>query len=268
MNPKFKPDKALFRYLKTEYAKEVHGYSTFNFTDVTLDRLLKTAYAITAFLKTKHGAEAIFSMAGVEEVEPHPGFDYQHEKTGRIVQERENLRIFRRITKERVELSRSALDTVRRVLYAESWSCPEEEFITKVFRHYRNWFGTGMGQSWAFNNYKALDVIRNSNGVVYRYETDDNRIYWFDDRDIVPIARPEDHCINCDTSYPCCDNFSGMGVMCNRCYSEHFADAEVLKSCTRHECKAIGCHNYMTERQFYDIVENPHNMPIKWTACG
>lgn len=264
MNPKFKPSKPFFRYLKTEYAKEVHGYQSYNFSDEMQEKLLKTAYALTAYFKSKKGAKIVFATAGVEEVKPHHGFDYRHDKTKRLVPDTKNLRIFRKVTKERTEFPKTDLEIIRKVFYSENWTYPLEDFIMRVFRHYRNWFSTGLGQTWIYDNYKAIEYLKYSNGIGYRYQTDDGRVYWFDDSEIIPESKPLDYCINCDSEYPCTDHYTGMGTLCNRCFSEHFADPESLKSCNRHECRHYGCHNYLTEMQFYELVENPHNMPVRW----
>lgn len=270
MQEKFKPNKHFFKFLKAEYSRRKYGHTTSEILPSVQEKLLCAAYGVTAWLFTKNGARWLFALMGMEEVEPHHAFVYyynlNHEK--KKLDNQGSLRIFRKSPKERAGIPRVGIDIAKRVVYSEGWKLPEDAVFEFVFEQYRAWLWDTHGQLWLKDNFTAIRFIDNHQGIAYRFETKEGQTYWFEEGQIISEPHTSKDCECCEYEFPCCDNYTGMGRLCNRCYAEHFAEPDVLHGCNRHECYLIECHNYLTDKQYVDLVEGFKQLPAQWSVHG
>lgn len=270
MQDKFKPDQSYFNFAKAEYSRKIHGYPNGQILQSTQEKMLCAAYGVTAWLFTKNGAKWVFSLFDVEEGDPHYAFVYHYvvDGEGKPLDKNGALRVFYKYTHEKVGIPKEAIDTAKKVVIAEGWPVPENEVFEFILDKYRTWIRITQGKSWAASNFTAIRYLQGSNGVAYRFETKEGQVYWFDTKQIAAEPQTVRACDCCEYEFPCCDNYTGMGNLCNRCYAEHFAEPEVLKACNRHECENYQCHNYLNDRQLNRVFEEVGQMPIQWSVNG
>lgn len=269
MNPKYKPSKTFFKYLKQEYALSRNGFSEADIEERVQNRLLMSAYGATAWVRTKKGAEWTFKIIGVEEVDPHPGFMYYYmpphgEK--RRVDSDHGLRIFRRVHEKPVDIYHSALDIAKKVIYTEGWEVPDEEIIKFVFNIYRTWLRTPAGFEWIKSVFRPVMNVYALGGIAYKCTSVHGETYWMGRDAILPDPNQFLTCDSCDMSFPCTGNYSSIGRICNRCYAENFAEVDVLELCSRHECKNINCENHISEEKIEGVRREMESLPIKWSG--
>ena len=266
MNPNFKPPKEFFRCLKDEYSRKNYGSSGYKIEDYIQEKLLSAAYGATAWIKSKAGAHWVFKIFGVQEVDLHPGFNYLYfnpQKRERRRLDPNKIRCFRRIDREQPDVPIEAIETAKRVVFTEGWKLPDDITFTLAYTSYRYWLKSSPGTYWAkelFSPIKYLDVY---DGITYRCVSATGEVYWFSDQEVVSEPRSETHCECCQELRPCTDDYTGLGNLCNRCYSDSFGDEETLAYCNRHECRAYDCPNYI-----YKVDKHKERAPELWKAHG
>ncbi|MHC4647265.1 MAG: hypothetical protein ACYTBJ_17380 [Planctomycetota bacterium] len=268
MDPKFKPDKGFFKTLMNEYSRRTYGSTGFRIEDHIRSDLLAAAYGLTAWLKSKKGAGWCFSIVGVEEIRTHVGFNYFFVDTGdnrRKVLARK-VRIFRKIIQETPDLPREGLDIAKRVVYTEGWKLPNDTIFGTTFRAYRSWLKTGSGYDWLSSIFDAVKHISIFGDLAYKVLGDSGEPYWFDSKQIVSSPKPLEVCMNCEIEHPCVDNYSGLGKLCIRCYSEGFAESEMLNCCNRHECQEYRCSHFIGDEKYDSMCEDMNRYPVKFTG--
>lgn len=257
MENRFKPPKPFFKYLKSEYTCSRYGNGNIPLSDESQSNLLCAAYGVTAWIRSKQGADWCFKICGIEEVEPHYGFTYYYvppHGDKRRISEDHGLRIFRRTKMTPVEILKSSIDIATRVVYVEGWKVPQEDMIKAAVSAYRSWIQTETGFSWIKSVFKPIMQVDVHNGISYRCTSVSGEVYWIGDDNIEADPNQSSMCINCDMTYPCTTNLKGIGDLCNRCYGENFGEMDVLILCNRHECANICCENYISELKLEDML--------------
>lgn len=269
MNTNYKPPKAFFTHLKQEYARINYGSSGFKLEDYIIEQLLAASYGMTAWVLTRDGAQWIFEALGLEEIDLHPGFDYyykdpnsQRQKIPHI-----NLRIFRRCEPSIPEITAEALNIAKRVVYTEGWKLPEDSTFRLSFCTFRNWLKATDGYVWAKSRYQPLQYIEIYTPIAYRVKGDTGEAAWLDDEHVISDAKSLEVCECCDLSFPCLENYSGFGRLCNRCYADNLAEPQALQLCNRHECKEYDCQNYISDDRLTQIEASPSKLQ-PWRAHG
>jgi hypothetical protein len=271
MESKFKPDKGFFKYVLEQYSRKHYGSTGFKVEDYIREHLLFSAYGLTAWLRSRAGAEWSFSLLGIEEVSPHDGFNYyfQPPQGGRqALEHSDSMKIFRRIPEGRVDLPPDAVDIAKRVVFTEGWKIPPDNAVRFVFDCYKRWLKTANGFDWISSILEPLKHVSGLGGIAYKYVGRDGQAYWFSDSQIVSDAKELQNCINCEMSFPCTDDYSGLGRLCVRCYGEHFCDPEILKFCTRHECKNHGCTFCLSYQKYEELCIDVDALPIRYTGTS
>lgn len=269
MNQRFKPSKKFFRYAADEYCRKNYGHSGFKIEDYIREKLLTASYGLTAWIRSKPGANWAFQIVGVEETIPHDGYNYffcPPQGDRRRINDTKKMRVFRKIPVSSPDLSLEAIDISKRVIFTEGWRLPSDDIIRLIFSYYRSWLKTGDGLEWLSCVFDPIKYVLAFNNTAYKYVNDKGQVYWFDDKTIISDAKLLETCICCEMSLPCTDNYSGLGTLCVRCYAENFADTEVLKQCNRDECKFYGCSNFLSHDKFDEISASVSNLPVKYTG--
>ena len=266
MNPKFKPSKAFFKYLKGEYAYAVHGYRT-TLSDTTLADLLASAYGITAWIHTKTGVRWLFNLYGIEELSPHFAYQYLRVEptlgTKSIIPASE-ITIFATTGVKSTDLLKSTFDIAKKVIYAEGWKIPEERVLKRALGSYRDWLQTTEGKNWAKDEFAPIYNIIRFGGTTYKLKKQAGNILWTGGNQVQIQTEEYKWCEGCDLNYPCTDEYTNLGVLCNRCYAENFADPETLGACCRFECKIEECGHYLSHFKYKSLVEEIRTLPIQW----
>lgn len=269
MDAKFKPHKDFFRYIKREYARINYGASENRVEDYVLQRLLSAAYGCTAWLLTKQGAEWVFASLGVEEVAVHPGFKYYFHNGGTRKRIDDNMmKIWRRCPTAEVIVDRDGIEIAKRVVYTEGWKVPDDKLFVFTMRSYEKWLKMLPAQDFLRDNFSPLKYLAIFSGVAYRCGSQDGEVYWLSTEQVQSEAKESGNCCGCDIDFPCIDNYSGLGSLCNKCYTENFGDSETLTLCTRHECKEHGCCNHITQSRAAEDKLELDKLPIKWSNYG
>jgi len=277
MDGKFKPNKSYFRHVKDAYALRKYGSTGFRIEDYTLEKLLSSSYGMTAWVKSTQGVEWAFEIIGIEKQLAQDGFNYSvldGSDDGRSspIPDNDGLTIYRVVEKREPRIPPSAIDVSKRVIYLEGWDLPEDHFIEFVGNCYKTWFRKSRGIEWLSTFVEPVRMVSEFHKTAYKYDSR-GKIYWFSEDEIYSSSGELKTCEGCDMEMPCTDNHSGVGNLCTRCYGENFADEEVLRSCTREECKDSGCPNYMTRETFERLLtkskeENKRYelQPREWSA--
>lgn len=265
MNPKFKPSKIFFRYLKKEYSYTTYGYNS-KMSEKVLNELLASAYGFTAWLFTKNGARWVFKLYGVEELTPHFAFNYWYTAADNTKHrfDPEKMVIFSSDGPQKADILKEAQDITKKVIYAEGWKVPEARVVHKVISLYRDWLKTDGGKAWAKDSFACLQNIFRFGGLTYKYAKGEGNIYWAGGNRVSIVANEFKPCDGCDLHTPCVDEYTGLGALCNRCYAENFADKETLGACCRFECKLEDCNHYLTHVKFNSVLSEVENLPIQW----
>lgn len=267
MDTKFKPPKAFFSYLVKEYSRRHYGHTGFKIEDYIQERLLSASYGLTAWIRSKEGVDWLFCLLGVDEVDAHDGFNYffkPEEGPERPILNDKLLTIYRRVPSLTPDLPLSGIDIAKRVVFSEGWKLPSDDDIRFVFSTYRLWLKTVDGMDWVCSIFEPLKHMSLFDGRAYKYVAETGEKYWFDDNMIVTKPKHLEICINCEMALPCTDNYSGLGILCMRCYSEHFADEKLLKYCNRKECKNFGCSNYVNHETYEKVLSEIVQLPIRY----
>jgi len=254
MDAKFKPSKLYFRHVKDAYSLRKYGSSGFRVEDYTLKKLLSAAYGATAWARSKQGVEWAFEIVGIEKQFAHDGFNYfvlngDGERKSSPIPDNKGLTIYRVVDRGEPDAPQSAIDAAKRVVYVEGWELPDDSFFNFTIGCYKTWFRKNNGIAWLSEFVEPVKMVSEFHKTAYRYDSN-GKIYWFPDDDVYTSPGESVTCEGCDMDMPCTDNYSGLGTLCVRCYAENFADEEVLKACTREECKDSGCPNYMSRPTF------------------
>jgi hypothetical protein len=269
MDPKFKPSKTFFRYLKSEYSLSQSGYTTGDLPEDIQNSLLISAYGATAWIRSKKGAEWVFKIVGVEEIPPHNAYKYYYNPPHgekRRIDTDHRLRIFRRVKDVAADIYRSALDIAKRVIYTEGWKVPSDDMIKFVLTTYRSWLRSSSGFDWAKSVFKSVMHVYVMDGIAYRCTSVSGEVYWMGQEHIVTEEDALQSCESCDMDFPCTDQYTGLGRLCNRCYAESFAEEEILAFCNRHECKNYNCENYLTDDALENVTREIKQLPIQWSG--
>ncbi len=276
MNAKFKPDKKYFRHVKDTYSLRKYGSSGFRVEDYTLKKLLSAAYGATAWVMSKPGVEWAFEIIGIEKQFAQDGFNYfvidNRDREGSPIPDNRGLSIYRVVSRGESDAPPSAIETAKRVVYVEKWDLPEDRFFDFALGCYKTWFRKNNGIAWLSEFVEPVKMVSKFHKTAYKYDSN-GKIYWFSEDDVYSSPGDLTPCEGCDMDMPCTDNYSGLGTLCVRCYAENFADEEVLKACTREECRDMGCPNYMTRETFKRLSRNSEKQrdayelePREWSA--
>lgn len=262
MDPRFKPPKPFFKYLKMEYSKIRYGNGAIQLSQELQSNLLCAAYGVTAWIRTKRGAKWCFTICGIEEAEPHYAFDYyyvppQGEK--RKLDQGQCIKIFRQVKRRPAEILKSGIDIAKKVVYTEGWELPPEDMIKAALSAYREWIQRDTGFEWIKSVFRPIMETDVHDGIAYKIEYND-QAYWLSQDNLVSKPKQSRVCINCDLPYPCTTNLKGIGSLCNRCYGENFGEIDVLTLCNRHECAEIACENYMSDGKLEDTMFGKYGM--------
>jgi hypothetical protein len=271
MHPKFKPNKAFFKYLKDEYSKAKHGYAGVSISDTSMQHLLNAAYGWTAWFRSKEGAKILFRIIGIRDMPPHDGFLYYYVPPHGVRQRIDTshgLRIFKKVPGEIVDHKLSWMDIAKRVVYTEGWKVPPDDAFNFVYRSYRVWLRLSPGIEWCKSSYKPIMHTYALDGLAYKATSVKGETYWFNKTYVESEPKEQETCEACDYDFPCTDEYTGLGRLCNRCYAENFADSHCLSQCNRPECEDYACHNYLEDKKFYETAAEIDKLPIKYTAAG
>jgi len=229
MHGKFKPDRGFFRYVRNQYPQEHFGNDP---TDEIIEKLLLAAYGLTAWIRSRCGAEWTFSLMGIEEVIAHDGYTYwyvpQRERR-KLIDTTNGFRVFRRIPPVPVTLDNDALLVAKRVVFTEGWTVPRDDMVKFVFACYARWLKTKHAHDWLCSTFDPIKYVSSFGSIAYKCISHTGDTFWFDERSVITEAKGLETCTCCEMSYPCTDSYSGLGVLCVRCYSEHFSEPELLK---------------------------------------
>ena len=271
MNPKFKPPKEFFNYLKSEYSRSHYGYTGYRIEPYIFEKLLCAAYGITAWILSKGGAEWIFKIVGVKEIPTHHGYKYYFRSTNsseRRLIDRNKIRIFKKISDTTGDVGVEALEMAKRVVFAEGWKLPEDKTFMFIFGTYREWVKRTAGKQWIRERFSPIKYLEIFGEIAYRCGSYTGEVFWVSKDQVVSEPNEENPCECCDCSYPCVENYTGLGSICNRCYAENLVENEVLEMCNRHECKDHECHNYLSDDRMIETSNEIEEFPIQWRDHG
>ncbi len=156
----------------------------------------------------------------------------------------------------------------RKVVYATGYELPGETMFTMAYSAFRSWLKTSDGNFWAKETYAAHRHTRSLGGVSYRAESQDGRVYWLGKSEIVFEPEGLDTCESCQELFPCTDNYTSLGTLCVRCFSENFGTADILSLCARHECEQHSCIHHMSREKFRKLAAELDSSPLKWRTYG
>lgn len=267
MDDRYKPPKSYIKRFRSEYSRRHYGYSDYKIEPYVFEKILASGYGIMAYISSKVGADWVFALLGLEEIDAHPGFKYVFQGpngAGRKTIEKHNLRIFRMHKRGEPDTPQEAIDVSKRVIFSEGWKVPEDRVVSMGLSVLRLWLQSEQGHEWAQQRYRSFYYTTKQGGLTYRAESQDGTTYWLSDSEVSAEVLDLETCDSCQELFPCTDSYTGLGTLCNRCYSENFGDSEQLATCNRHECENHSCQNFIRDEALAGVADKVGDPPIKW----
>ena len=274
LNPRWYNKGALIEYVVSQLRKAKNlTPPAYDISDKDLQGIVYACYGIRCWLETEKGSVWLYRLTGVEEMQPHVGYNYwlvtpqENQPPVRMpltpVSGIASLVIYTINPVDRsTDVPKEAILSVRDELYKQSVPMPEmpqPAFIEFVLRHTRDWLANSAGYQWCTGQtgyqtrlkvFAALNVYGQR---AYKIAKDKADPYWAGPRiENTPQSQWVEHapkavriCEMCDKEFPCIQTTRRENLCCH-CLSQTSRQAtDVLDFCAYEECKVHGpCTNY------------------------
>jgi hypothetical protein len=242
-------------------------------SDDVISTIGAVLFALRKWFETSEGGLWLFRLQGIEEIQPHVGFDYimctplvgdQIETrplnpSGKV----SNLVIYTRNLHDQArDVPRAMVEAMRKTIFQHNDRVPTMDFTHYVLDHARDWLMSPDGFRWCASQtgydtklkvFHALDYYGLRS---YRVTENNGTSFWIGPKIdgkpqkswVVYQPKPVRVCEGCNNEFPCIQTSKYTGPLCCACFAQQSRDsADVLDLCSYRECgEPFNCQNHLS----------------------